>query len=462
MPDDSLKRSSSFELKKEEEIENRSSINSLGTTEDMKFVLISSNGSPPKVLSFDEVSQLSKNLENMALIHEIALNPDFKLKPYEPCNTLEKVVKEMMHKAFWNVLKEQLNSNPPCYDHALQLLREIKECFPYIILEKNKKVLELINEKLDPSIIYEQARNNSLNFRAYADFVIDILAKSCAPIRDEQIQNLTKIEDVVEVFKGILEAIAVMKLDMANCILELTKNELIANAIEYEKLKFQETLKYDKNFPGIKMWLKRNEVRFENASKINSNETIFRAYIELLDWTTSNIYPEVFSHDKSRLERLSTTAKKLCFLSTICAVLQSIPLFKKERLKMFSNEILILLDAAGSEIDFQDSRESIWIHILATFSQGNESQMRVDNDNLKENFFYAIAKGSPVYCLMWKRLITYICIILKTKNSPPPPPGYEIYETELRTFALNFKRIVMYNYSVYGEHYLKVIQENEI
>lgn len=32
-----------------------------------------------------------------------------------------------MHKAFWDILREQINEDPPVYDHALVLLAEIKE-----------------------------------------------------------------------------------------------------------------------------------------------------------------------------------------------------------------------------------------------------------------------------------------------------------------------------------------------
>lgn len=32
-----------------------------------------------------------------------------------------------MHKVFWDMLREQLHQNPPKYDHAIQLLIDIKE-----------------------------------------------------------------------------------------------------------------------------------------------------------------------------------------------------------------------------------------------------------------------------------------------------------------------------------------------
>lgn len=42
------------------------------------------DGSPPKVMTLDEVTNVVKNIQNMELAHEIALNPEFKLQPYEP------------------------------------------------------------------------------------------------------------------------------------------------------------------------------------------------------------------------------------------------------------------------------------------------------------------------------------------------------------------------------------------
>lgn len=50
----------------------------------VRFVLPSMDGSPPKVVTFNEVADVVKNIQNMELAHEIALNPEFKLQPYEP------------------------------------------------------------------------------------------------------------------------------------------------------------------------------------------------------------------------------------------------------------------------------------------------------------------------------------------------------------------------------------------
>ena len=109
-----------------------------------RFILPGTPNSPPKILSLDEVQDVVKNIKNMALAHEIAINTDFKLTPYEPEeNTIERIIKDTMHKAFWDILKLQIESDPPCFDHAIQLLADIKEVRCILIL---KKISNIFNE----------------------------------------------------------------------------------------------------------------------------------------------------------------------------------------------------------------------------------------------------------------------------------------------------------------------------
>jgi len=69
----------------EEHEERRIRTDSESSVESMtRFVLPSLDGTPPKIVTLDEVSSMFKNLRNMELAHEIALNPDFKLQKYEP------------------------------------------------------------------------------------------------------------------------------------------------------------------------------------------------------------------------------------------------------------------------------------------------------------------------------------------------------------------------------------------
>ncbi len=44
-----------------------------------------------------------------------------------------------------------------------------------------------------------------LFLQAYADFVISVMGKICAPVRDDQIKKLAEMTDAVSVFRGIME-----------------------------------------------------------------------------------------------------------------------------------------------------------------------------------------------------------------------------------------------------------------
>lgn len=119
--------------------------------------------------------------------------------------------------------------------------------FNHIISKNNQKALDRIYEVLDEKVIRQQAEHGILDVKAYSSFCIQLMAKSCAPIRDEEINKLNEIDDVILTFRRILEVMDLMKLDMANCLLDAARKEVITYSVEYEKHKFNEFLKA---YPG--------------------------------------------------------------------------------------------------------------------------------------------------------------------------------------------------------------------
>lgn len=318
-----------------------------------RFILPGTAASPPKVLTLDEVQSAVRNMEDMALAHEIAVNADFKLQPYEPPeNSIERIIKDTIHRAFWDVLKEQLNSTPPIYDHAIKLLGEIKEMFETILTSNNQRALTRINEILDETVIRQQAEQGTLDFRAYANFVIHVMSLACAPVRDEEVTKLREIDDTVETFRAIMETLSVMKLDMANCLLDAVRNDVVANTVEYEKKKFKEYLELVEGLPATEGWLKRNRVPAPNEgtsqdSQRQSKDTIFNAYLELIDWNPENEFPEIISMDKNRIFGLQSRSLRICAASCVMAVCSGIPIIgqNSEVRKKLAKEILILLES---------------------------------------------------------------------------------------------------------------------
>merc|ERR1719460_891334 len=102
------------------------------------------SGAGERSLTLPELMDTSKGLTNMALAHEIAVDKDFTLTKIQPANAVEKQVKEIMQKAFWDLLEQQLEADPPQYTQALTLLTEIKAMLYSILLPQHEKLKEKI------------------------------------------------------------------------------------------------------------------------------------------------------------------------------------------------------------------------------------------------------------------------------------------------------------------------------
>lgn len=433
--------------------------------------------SPPKVMSMDEVIEMAKNLEDMQMAHEIAINPEFRLQPFEPpADSLERRVKDMIHQAFWDVLRQQLNEKPPCYDKVIVLLADVKEYFEHIFLSNNKKILEHICEVLDASLIKQQAEQGCIDFDAYAKFVIDIMAKSCAPIRDEQVAQLREIGDVVDTFRGIMECLSVMRLDMANCLLDATRHEVIANSVEYEKKKFKKHLEtYTLGFPATEAWLRRNLAATENPSggpvqQLNgapplTKHTITNAYLELIEWDeAANEFPELLEMDVQRLKALQARALRLCACVSSMAVASGVPVLAQNPnlKKAFSQNLSIITEGWTREEQLVEGMESVWLQMRETLAKYREEQQQAKMDDqteqaLKAQIVQLAKKESPVRSLMWKRLKIYLRLCLYSKQLPPAPPGFAEFQEELESLTMAFRQITSYNYAVFGDYYEETI-----
>ncbi|XP_055526010.1 T-complex protein 11-like protein 1 isoform X2 [Wyeomyia smithii] len=448
-----------------------------------RFVLPGTSGSPPKILTLEEVQDVVKNIENMTLAHEIAVNSEFKLQPYEPPeNSIERVIKDTMHRAYWDILREQLGRQPPCYDMAIQLLVDIKDAFQSILSKNNERALARINEILDETVIRQQAEQGVLDFPAYAKFVIHIMALSCAPVRDEAIAKLKDIQDVLELFRGILEILAIMKLDMANCFLDAARNEVIANSVEYEKQKFKQFLElYKDGFPETEKWLKRNKVTESTAESAagtsttstsdnqqrHSKDTIFNAYLELIDWNTENEFPEMLEMDRDRVIGLQGRASRLCTcastLAITCAAIPSVAQSVELR-KTLAKELAILVQNCNNTKDLDDTIENVWLHVRSVITNRLQelNQPKLDEtleSTLKTQILQIAKKESPVRNLLWKRLLTFTQLVLRTNNAIPVPPGFQEFADDVEGLAKAFKRISYYNYAVYGEYYHEILNK---
>ena len=204
------------------------------------------DGAGHKMMSMGELMDAAKGVTNMYLAHEIAVDKDFHLEKVnnneEEDQTFEGHIRKIVHQAFWDVLAAELSEDPPVFNQALNLLDEVRSGLCNMLMPNQHRIKQGIMERLDLDLIKQQAENGTLNFQDYADYVVDLMSKLCAPVRDDDIKALREIKEVVPLFKGIMKTLEKMRLDMANFVIQQARPMIMSQSVNYEKIKFKEFL----------------------------------------------------------------------------------------------------------------------------------------------------------------------------------------------------------------------------
>lgn len=113
--------------------------------------------------------------------------------------------------------------------------------------------------------------------------------------------------------------------------------------------------------------------------------------------------------------------------------------------------------------DVAEAIENVWLQVksvIVSKLQEKEQILSADSENtLKDQILSLGNKEAPVRKLMWRRLVAYVRLVKTNKTVPPVPPGYTDLTDELQSLASTFKRLTVYNYSVFGEHCEKLLDD---
>ncbi|KAJ8728687.1 hypothetical protein PYW07_006383 [Mythimna separata] len=466
--------------------------------------------SPPKFVTLEDIMKAAHGMQNMALAHEIAVDQDFKLEPFEPPdNSYQKLVKETMHKAYFDILREQLNSDPPEYKQALVLLEDVKQGLFAILLPRHTRIREMIEEVLDSEFIKQQAENNSLDFHKYASFVIDLMAKLAAPARDEIIQNITTLTDTVDVFRAILETLEILKLDLANTLIAMIRPHVQQESVQYERAKFDEMLKVSEDgLQHTREWLKRHidlegltlPVTDKNIIRNVTAQTLAKAYLELLEWDGSKEYPETVSLDAPRFAELGTQVYRLICVASImlaspaCGSDPKTAAAHKQTLKekililidsahndipacgsdpntaaahkqTLKEKILILIDSAHNDIELKAALPGLAEEIILVTEQLLESlnQPPLTGETKEIIRTQILSLGDPehrVREIVRQRVLEFLKTILVCGGgSRQIPVGLSACSRELTSVSGTLLRYVMHNKAVFTSHYMDIVGE---
>lgn len=287
--------------------------------------LESPTGSPPSA-SLSRLIELENCVSNLSLAHEIVVNRDFCFKPNgPPTDSLEGRVTEIIHRAFWDCLQQQLSSDPPDYSHAMILLEEVKTLLGSLLLPGHVRLRAELDEVLDMDLIKQEVSQGALDLNRLAGYVINTMGSLCAPVRDPEVRALRQLQEPVELFRGIFRLLGLMKIDMVNFTVQSLRPHLMQQAVLYERAKFQQILDKDPaSLDNTVAWLRAaasEELSAVNCSPVSAMAVLNRAYMHLLRWRPlDQKYPETVLMDRARLDSLGKQVQRLVLEASVLLV----------------------------------------------------------------------------------------------------------------------------------------------
>nr|XP_034979226.1 T-complex protein 11 homolog isoform X1 [Zootoca vivipara] len=454
--------------------------------------------SPPQILSVSELMETANEVSKMTIAHEIVVNHDFKLQEvnFLP-NSLESRVKETLHKAFWDILREQLSKTPPDYSHAIKLLQEIKETLLSLLLPRQHRLQCQIEETLDMELIKQEAEHGALDIPNLTTYILGTMAMLCAPVRDEEIQRLRVMADPVHLLREIFRVLNLMKMDMVNFTIQSLRPHLQEHSVEYERKKFQELLK---KLPGgltcTTEWLRKAAAEISTSDLLAASSTsetngssvpptspaarkvfsvhsptavLNQAYMDLLHWEPGKEYPETMLMDKARLDALQMKVNQLAIIAAVLLVSSSTcgsGVFSSpgcgDRLKRVIKALLEGLPDTRLEDVLMDISNQMHEEVNSILLQLGYPVLSTDKAaSLKGQLRSLAEKDNAVRILIEQRIQTFLrlCLYPGGQNAKNLPQGLAPIQEELLEVGQRFGSLIHHNRQVFGPYYSGILKK---
>lgn len=444
------------------------------------------SSSPPKALTLDEVMDSARDLSNLSIAHEIIVNSNFRFEPNIPLqDSMYKLVKENLHKAFWDILNAELHDDPPEYGQAIRLLGEIRETLLSFLNPGANRMRTQIMEVLDIDLIRQQADNDAIDIQGLASYIISIMGKLCAPLRDEEIKKLRQNTDnIVILFREIFRVLDLMKADTINMELNCLRPVLHKHGIEYERETFQSILDKTPNaLNNTTQWIKSALDELQSAvSPSEEKQTavpgpfkvLNTAFLNVLTWDYSkNPVPETLMTDEGRLREIQDQLQQyqtvnevlLIVYSTIGGPIQGLPSLA-ERLKRM---IYVLLDGMHRpNFNLEENLQAVSAQISCELNKslterGYSTMTPALQATLTGQISSITQRDNPIRTLVEDRVKQYFKMLI---CDPKPqgkleqvPAGLTFIKNDLMPLAAKFLSLVNYNKTVYGPYYADIIRK---
>ncbi|KAB5582276.1 T-complex protein 11-domain-containing protein [Coniochaeta sp. 2T2.1] len=180
--------------------------------------------------------------DNRTVVHELAINKEFRISADEYREQQEHLLQPLFREMRATMETENQNAH---FFLLLEVAKYIREKLQRLVKPGNS-MYTFIAEILDTEVAHQQFVTGSFSYEKFFQSMASLLPKLCAPVRDEELKDLTKNKlsqgNYVDRLEALLGFIDVMLSDYANYLLQLAAPQLIQSATTYENKSFAATL----------------------------------------------------------------------------------------------------------------------------------------------------------------------------------------------------------------------------
>ncbi|RCN46963.1 T-complex protein 11 [Ancylostoma caninum] len=469
-------------------------------------------GSPARFISSDDLLKMSLAMDNLALVHEIAIDPNFSVSEI-PKNPIEAAVKENMYRAYWDILTEDLQKDPPDYTHAFNLLMEIKQTILEDILSPaHVRLRAEVDSVLDENTLRNKLEQNCLDVQGIGRFIVGLLGRLCAPERDTLVEKLRHEEGIVElikycdglngscyfrqpqgtishVFRGIFGLIDIMKNDLTNYTISQNRDAVEEYSAQFE---YKEFLKFLDKFPDgsiqTKEWLKmayheafpstsltnsepeakREKVEERTPSDQEVIKSTSKGYLRLVQSQSPSPFPETMRIDKVRLCALAEKFLQMNIVTSAVFVacnLAGKQVSESEGFKRLLKDQLIIITNDIEEKNLAATVEAVCEQCISTVKKCASDlgvQIQDDQEKMLREQIKAIAdERNAIRALVCSRISTFVDEMLCSPSEVPRRllPGLSVIQSEICAFTARLLRICIHNRRTFFELYRNMLKE---
>ncbi|KAI9728759.1 MAG: hypothetical protein M1828_002865 [Chrysothrix sp. TS-e1954] len=368
--------------------------------------------------------------DNRTLIHELAINPYYRIESptrsdardtfnREICSGMRQAV-QMGQDATWTTaVAENIRG---------RLLK---------LLKPGNSMYQLLSEVLDSNHVRAQCLQGAFSYGNFFVFMADLLPRLCAPVRDPEVKMLAETlkrpapttDIMIENLFALLHTIDLMSLDYTNYMLQQASSTLIEEAPGYERRLFASDLEsHVISLHKTKRWWRHASLLVltetgagELSSRASFTRTYARGLIELVARSApvaDHEIPETLHLDHARLARVQQDLLRFTVVGAILSTAKN--LLKRDIRSQWTSEAGRIDEAFRKS--YNDSGDNLSTRILSII----ETTHRMPTSS-REQLGHIIARflaeaqagrlSDPVLRLMSQRLRLHVYTRLAASTS---------------------------------------------